>query len=115
MGGTKRTARIDFPGGKLLMPADTPYDREILFEYVRHSARSRGCAALALEDQNWSVKRGGAAVGHCESCGARCSGLIYELGIDQLCARCARLVSAGRLKRGIFGSRRPPHSKKIAV
>jgi hypothetical protein len=114
MGGTKRTARIEFPGGKLRVPADTPYEREILFEYVTHAARSCGCAALALDNQDLTVKRG-AAVGYCWSCGKRCSGLIYELSGDEICARCARMVSAGRLKAGFFGTRKPPRRKNIAV
>jgi hypothetical protein len=33
----KRTARLECPGGKLHVPADTPYARETLFDQERHS------------------------------------------------------------------------------
>ena len=86
-----RVARIVSEGGALVAPAGSPYDLDLVFEYVTRLAMRYGAARLHLEPAEWVV------TDHHEDAGPRCTGchrkharLLYESGSHALCPRCAR-------------------------
>jgi hypothetical protein len=51
----KGIAHVSFQGGGLILPAHTPYDRELLFEHVEASAKQHGGVRLDWRHQHWTV------------------------------------------------------------
>jgi hypothetical protein len=66
----KGIARISFPGGGTVLPAENAYDWEILMEYVADNARTSGQVEIRVDDQRWLVRciRGPSEAG-CSRCG----------------------------------------------
>jgi hypothetical protein len=50
------TARIAFPGGRLIISCATPYDRQLLAEYVVASAPDQQPLQMSVHDAHWRVE-----------------------------------------------------------
>ncbi len=83
-------AHISFQGGGLIVPAHTPYERQLLFEHVELFTKRRGGVRLSLNGRLWTicVKAGSREV--CAVCPRLLDTLTYQLDGLTLCARCAR-------------------------
>jgi hypothetical protein len=85
-------AKILFDGGARLMPAQNQYDRELVFEEAEFFARRHGRATLELGRRAMSIRL--ATNGEtCSTCMKALGSLIFAVGVQQLCRRCARRAS----------------------
>ena len=50
-------ASLAFKGGGVVLSAQTPYDREVLVEYVRDCVRAQHDVRLNLGPESWHVER----------------------------------------------------------
>jgi hypothetical protein len=83
-------ARISFEGGARLMPARNRYDQELVFEEAEFCARRHGKAILELNRHAMSIRAASAGLPEaCAKC-ARLASVLFALGGDTLCRRCAR-------------------------
>ena len=48
-------AHLSFRGGGLILPAQTPYERELLVESVEASTKRHGSILLELNGRRWSI------------------------------------------------------------
>ena len=83
-------AHLSFDGGGLIVPAQTPYERQLLFEYVEASTKQHGGVRLRLNGQLWTIsqKNGGHEV--CAACRRSLDNLVYRSDGQTRCIRCAR-------------------------
>jgi hypothetical protein len=64
-------AHMFFRGGGTLLPARSPYDRQILIEYVTDRVRTAGEVEVRLEGRHWIVRMHDRDHGSlCGGCGA---------------------------------------------
>jgi hypothetical protein len=84
----KRLARMSLPNGRVLMPADTAYERELFFEQVAYRVRRDPQVAVELDDRSWIVSRVTAHGSRCAPCGAPLHGLAFADGGTVACRRC---------------------------
>lgn len=82
-------AFISFPGGGLVLPARTPYERELLFQHVKQCANRYGRVRLAFNRREWTVQVVSGDSSPCAACDQRVEGLLYESAGRTLCAQCA--------------------------
>jgi hypothetical protein len=54
---TRGNAHIVFAGGNLALPADTPYDRQVLLEHVHGCTRSKQNVRVYVDNITWLVER----------------------------------------------------------
>jgi len=85
-------AHISFVGGGLFLPARTPYDRELMIDYVADRVRSKGTIQVIVDERRWTVQRCAPVRGQeCPSCGnhlkATCALAERHDGIA--CMQCA--------------------------
>jgi hypothetical protein len=88
----RRVAHISFEGGGLILPTQTPYQRELLIEHVELSAKGRGSVHLRLDDRQWTVTSKNGRSEACASCNQRPDKLTFRFEGHTLCGRCARRV-----------------------
>jgi hypothetical protein len=88
----KGVARIFFGTGAVFLPSQTPYDQEMLFDYLEQSARQFGEISFELDRQRWQVDANPVHTRPCWACGRGLETLMYTLGRRVLCPRCARRV-----------------------
>ena len=85
-------AHLSFAGGAVFLPARTPYDRQMLAEYVTERVQVKGQVQILVDGQRWLVQRLREAIFvACAGCGTGVSSTLYS-GVegDQVyCARCA--------------------------
>lgn len=86
----KSIARLSFQDGGLFLPAKTPYDREVLFEYADQYARRYGRVRLELDHHECIVRLRGEHPETCVTCGHWVGGVAYAVGARTLCRFCAR-------------------------
>jgi predicted RecB family nuclease len=86
----KGIAHISFEGGAFFMPAKTPYEREVLFDFLNQTTKRHGRARLALNHHGWTVNSQGYERQRCASCHRWPQGVTYSRGRRTLCLRCAR-------------------------
>ncbi len=55
------TAQLTFTGGGLLLPASTPYDRQMLREYAVNLVRANQQITIAVDAETWVVESASAA------------------------------------------------------
>jgi hypothetical protein len=85
-------AAVAFTGGSVVLAAQTPYERELLADYVRDCVRVREDVRLRLGRQTWRVERvlgdHGQVCGHCQRPlrAARCRGAQTRLVECVACA-----------------------------
>ena len=51
------TAHLTFVGGGLLLPARTPYERQLLQEHVLDRARHKDQLRVRVDRKDWTVER----------------------------------------------------------
>lgn len=74
----------------LVLPTATPYEREVVADYLLGVARRRGAVRIRLDQQEWVlVWRPGDCDSRCAACGGRHRGLRVRLFARDCCARCA--------------------------
>ncbi len=84
-------ASVAFKGGGVVLSAQTPYDREVLVDYVRDCLRAKQDVRLNLGPESWRVERVlRRHVAECPRCGrplreARCRSAQGEIE----CVLCA--------------------------
>jgi hypothetical protein len=86
----KSVAHISFEGGGLIVPAQTPYERELLFEHVEMSTKRHGCVRLDVNRGHWTISLRNGDREACTSCSRWLDNLIYRFGGQTLCGQCAR-------------------------
>lgn len=92
-------AAVAFTGGSVVLEAQTPYERELLADYVRDCARAKEHVRLRVGRQTWRVERVARDQGQvCSHCHrplhvARCRGgqtrvvecVACALGAEPIC------------------------------
>jgi hypothetical protein len=86
----KGLAHISFPGGGLIVAAQTPYERELLFEHVELSTKRYGRVRLDLSRQHWTISLKNGESAACASCSQCVDNLAYRFEERTLCGQCAR-------------------------
>ena len=86
----KSVAHISFEGGGLIVPAQTPYERELLFEHVEMSTKRHGCVRLDVNRGHWTISLRNGDREACASCSRWLDSLIYRFEGQTLCGQCAR-------------------------
>jgi hypothetical protein len=90
-------ARIHMDGGALLLPARTPYEREVVFDHVRHRLRLHGSVQLEMNGRRCRIELVAASAGACcAGCGGRISRFACKLGAQMLCVDCALKAAGSR-------------------
>jgi hypothetical protein len=82
-------AHISFAGGGLIVPAQTPYERELLIEHIEASAKARGSIGLDLDGRQWTVSSKDGRHEGCASCDRWPGDLTFRFEGRTFCARCA--------------------------
>lgn len=83
-------ARIHTDGGTLLLPARTPYEREVVLDHVRHRLRLHGSVHLEMNGWRGRIERVGLPItARCGACAAPIGGFACRIGSQMLCLGCA--------------------------
>ncbi len=83
-------AHVSFEGGGLIVPAQTPYERQLLCEHAEASTRQHGSVQLSLNGRLWTLSLNAGAREVCATCAWSLGNLSYRFDGQTLCARCAR-------------------------
>lgn len=86
----KGVAHVSFEGGGLIVPAHTPYQRELLFEHVEASTKRRGDVQLRLNGRHWTISSSATPLEVCTGCPRSLDKLTYRFDAQALCGHCAR-------------------------
>jgi len=103
-------ARIHFSLSKVFMSADSPYERELLFDFVERSAKVYGVVDLLLDGRLWKVSLSAPKAPVCTICRRAARGAVYQRTQWTLCARCAHASYAAALNAPTV-RRKPPARK----
>ena len=83
-------ARIQMDGGALLLPARTPYEREVVLDHVRHRLRICGFVHLEMNGRRCKIEPIAFTPGAtCASCTRRVGTVACRIGAQMLCIECA--------------------------
>jgi hypothetical protein len=85
---TNGIAHVSFRGGSLFLPARTPYDRQILVEYVTDGVRTAAPLQVLLNDRRWMVWRSESLMS-CIRCGGSQPSYATDNGRTPYCLPCA--------------------------
>lgn len=90
-------ARIQMDGGALLLPARTPYEREVVLDHVRHRLRLYGFVHLEMNGRRCRIE----AIAHtagtaCAGCTRRVGTLACRFGAQMFCIDCALAPARSR-------------------
>jgi hypothetical protein len=82
---------MSFRGGGLILPARSPYDRQILIEHVVDRANVSGDVQVLLDGQRWQVQaQRGQLMAGCAHCGAPLYSACYSAANRvAFCVNCA--------------------------
>ena len=86
------TAHISFAGGGLILPAQTPYECQLLFEHVEASAKQHEQVELSAKGRNWRISRKSARRELCARCCRSLQNLAYRGNGQNFCGQCVRLA-----------------------
>jgi hypothetical protein len=86
----KGVARISFHGGGLLLPAKTPYERELLFEHITDCTKRHGQVRLEFNRREWFVRLNTSPADVCTACRQPLEKVTYTIGEHRLCGQCIR-------------------------
>lgn len=86
----KGIAHITFRQGGLILPASTPYDRQLLFEHVAQYAKQHGRIGLGLDRRQWIVAQVEDTPQACATCNQQIHNVAYTRSGHTLCHPCAR-------------------------
>jgi hypothetical protein len=82
-------AHIRYDGGALLLPAQDPYDRELVFEEAEFCARRHGSVGVRLGRTEIRISLADATV-PCEDCHHPVGLLAFVIERHRFCAHCAK-------------------------
>jgi len=83
-------AHISFEGGGLIVPVQTPYERQLFFEHIDLSAKRHGSVRLKINRRHWTVSLHNGDHEACASCPRSLDALTYRLNGQTYCGQCAR-------------------------
>jgi hypothetical protein len=88
----KGMAMLSYAGGLTMLPAETPYDLQLLDDIVGSVVRRSGDLQLGLNGKQWLVKKIDDAehAGICVACHLPLRGILYSRQTRMLCPSCAR-------------------------
>lgn len=79
-------AHLSFLGGSMLLPARSPYDRQVLVEHIKDRARTTEWVQVLVDDRRWMVKAAGdkqrPATSHCRGCHCVLDGARFPTACD---------------------------------
>lgn len=84
-------ARISLPTGDTFLSADTPYDRDVVFDHVHLETHHHRCVRLELDRHSYLVQappRGPQS--RCSQCHRPVGPLAYSGRLGTACERCVR-------------------------
>ena len=73
-------AHLSFKGGGLILPAYTPYDRQLLVECVEATTKRHGNLQLEVDGRHWTIRRSNGLLPTCVSCSQWPDDLTYPGG-----------------------------------
>jgi hypothetical protein len=88
----KGIAHLSFAGGGIILPARSPYDREVLVEHVLNRVHVKGRVQVLVDERSWIVQLGDARRPlSCQHCGRRADSACYFWAGDgaRFCVPCA--------------------------
>jgi hypothetical protein len=85
-------AHISFKGGGLIVPVETPYERELLFEHVEVYTKRHRSVRLEVDRRQWTISRPNGRRELCASCRRWLDSSTYRLDGQPLCGQCARRI-----------------------
>lgn len=86
-----QVAHIRFDGGALMLPAQDPYDREVVFEEAEFCARRHGSVGMQLGRRQILVSAAPAeARKACEVCRHPVGLMSFVVDRRRLCSHCAK-------------------------
>jgi hypothetical protein len=86
----QRTAHISFPSGGLILPAQTPYEQQLVFEHAVASAKRHGRIELSANGRHWKVSRDAALHELCGRCSLPLHDLVCWGNAQSFCGQCMR-------------------------
>jgi hypothetical protein len=114
MGGSARMSLAG--GGAVVIPVETPYEYEVLFDYVADYTKSHGPVNLELNNRTWTVSAGAGRARVCSRCAQPLAQLTYSLRRRSFCPACVRRHEPLSDNEGAmaFGDIRKPAKRKEA-
>lgn len=89
-----QVAKIHFGAGALLLPANDPYDRELVFEQADFYARRYGAVDMEVGHAQMRAARSTGEPGlACARCRERLRSVSFEVGERRFCTQCAKDVA----------------------
>jgi hypothetical protein len=87
-----KLAKVSVDSGVVFLTVDTPYDRDVLFEYLQSIASAHREVEVELERLRVFVSDSHEHYAHCAGCGrAMSDGAVrFLIARRELCGRCAR-------------------------
>ena len=90
----QRTAHISFASGGLILPAQTPYERQLLFEHAVASAKRYGTIGLNAKGRHWRISVDAARREICARCARSLRDLVCRGNAQNFCGQCMRRALA---------------------
>ena len=89
-----KLAKVSVDSGVIFLTVETPYDRDLLFEYLQSIASAHREVEVEIERLRVLVSDGSEHHSHCSGCGrAMADGAVrFLIARRELCGRCARAV-----------------------
>jgi len=88
-------ATIHFDAGVLRLPANDPYERELLFEQANFYARRHGTVRVQFDDGKMRVARSTSKAGMgCACCHHALRAVSVQVGERLFCIHCAKQAAA---------------------
>jgi hypothetical protein len=106
-------AHVTYAGGGLVLPADTPYDRQLLRENVLDTVRREGKVRISVGKITWMVERPSEdRFSGCHACKRQLLvAALHASGTDTtFCATCALCDGSLVMPRGIASTDAEVHS-----
>jgi hypothetical protein len=100
-----QVAKIRFDAGALLLPANDPYDREVVFEQADFYARRHGSVDLEIGRAEMRAACGAVRPGMvCAGCHEPLRAVIFQVAERRFCTACVK-----RAASHVDELFRPPH------
>jgi hypothetical protein len=89
-----KLAKVSVDTGVVFLTVETPYDRDVLFEYLQGIASTHREVEVELERLHVQVSDSGERHEHCAGCGRTMpeGAVRFLIARRELCGRCARAV-----------------------
>jgi hypothetical protein len=89
-GAMFQIAKISFDAGTLLLPANDPYDREVVFEQADFYARRHGSVAVQIGRAQIRAARSSEPGEVCARCHEPLRSVSFEVGESRFCTQCTK-------------------------